>query len=52
MPNQPRTPNRSVRVSEVLWAAAKAIAVDRHETITDVVVRALKLYVETKGEGF
>lgn len=52
MPNAPRTPNRSVRVSEVLWAAAKVIAKGRGETMTDVVVRALKRYVETEGDGF
>jgi hypothetical protein len=52
MPNAPRTPNRSVRVSELLWVAAKAIAVARGETMTDVVVRALEAYVRSKGEGF
>jgi hypothetical protein len=51
MPNAPRTPNRSVRVSEVLWSAAKAIATGRGETMTDVVVRALETYVRTNGES-
>jgi hypothetical protein len=52
MPNAPRTPNRSVRVSELLWAAAKVIATTKGETMTDVVVRALELYVKTNGDGF
>jgi len=49
MPNAPRTPNRSVRVSEELWGAAKAIATGRNETMTDVVIRALENYVRTNG---
>lgn len=45
MPNSPSTPNRSVRVPEELWAAARAIAAGRGETLTDVIVRALIEYV-------
>lgn len=45
MPNQPATPARSVRVGVDLWAAAKAKAAERGETVTDVLVRALKRYV-------
>lgn len=50
MPNAPRTPNRSVRVPEDLWAAARVIAAEHGETVTDVIVRALAAYVRTKGE--
>jgi hypothetical protein len=45
MPNQPATPARSVRVGEALWSAAKARAAERGETVTDVIVRALREYV-------
>lgn len=45
MPNQPKTPVRSVRVPDDLWAAVKAEAERRGETVTDVVVRALSTYV-------
>lgn len=45
MPNQPATPNHSVRVDQELWDAAKERAGERGETITDVIVRALKAYV-------
>jgi hypothetical protein len=45
MPNQPATPARSVRVGVDLWNAAKARAAARGETVTDVVVRALRDYV-------
>lgn len=45
MPNQPKTPARSVRVPQTLWDAAKTAAAGREETVTDVVVRALEEYV-------
>lgn len=46
MPNQPKTPIRSVRVGDPLWQAAKLAAEQRGETVTDVVVRALERYVK------
>ena len=45
MPNQPKTPVRSVRVPEDLWQAAKMRAEERGENVTDVIMRALKRYV-------
>lgn len=45
MPNQPKTPARSVRVGDSLWKAAKQVAATRGETVTDVIVRALERYV-------
>jgi hypothetical protein len=45
MPNQWKTPARSVRVPDDLWAAAKAKAEERGETVTDALVRALERYV-------
>lgn len=39
------TPLRNVRVAEELWRAAKAKAEERGETVTDVIVRALRRYV-------
>ena len=38
-------PPRSVRVDPDLWAAAKARAAERGESVTDVIVRALRRYV-------
>lgn len=38
-------PTRSIRIPDDLWNAAKRIAADRGETITDVVIRALERYV-------
>lgn len=46
VPNQPKTPARSVRVADELWRAAKAKAAAEGETVTDVIVRALEEYVE------
>jgi hypothetical protein len=45
MPNQPRTPARAVRVG-VLWDEAKTTAARRGETMTAVIVRALRAYVD------
>jgi predicted DNA binding CopG/RHH family protein len=44
-PNQPATPNRTIRVPDELWEAAKRKASDRGETVTDVILRALRRYL-------
>jgi hypothetical protein len=49
MPNQPKTPARSVRVGVDLWQAAKVTAEQRGETVTDVILRALRQYVEPQN---
>jgi hypothetical protein len=49
VPNQPKTPNRTIRVPSELWFRAKEIAKDRGENITDVIIRALTRYVRTYG---
>jgi hypothetical protein len=51
MPNAPRTPTRSVRVSDELWNAARAIAKGRGETVTDVILRGLQEYVREAGQS-
>jgi predicted transcriptional regulator len=50
VPNQPATPGRSVRVPDELWEAVQEIAADREETVTDVILRALRRYVRLYGE--
>jgi hypothetical protein len=45
VPNQPATPNRTIRVPDDLWQAAKRKAADRGETVTAVIIRALIRYV-------
>jgi len=38
------TPLRNVRVSDDLWRAAMAEAAERGETVTEVIIRALRRY--------
>lgn len=45
MPNAPKTPTRTIRVSEELWTAVKDKAQIDGRTVTDVIVTALKEYV-------
>jgi hypothetical protein len=45
MPNAPKTPTRTIRVSEELWTAVKDKAQIDGRTVTDVIVTALKDYV-------
>lgn len=45
MPNQPKTPNRTLRIDDELWKAARAAAEANGENISDVVRRALRRYV-------
>lgn len=45
MPNQPKTPRRTLRVPDELWLAVKRKAADNGETVTDVIIRALKRYL-------
>jgi predicted transcriptional regulator len=43
--NQPKTPKHGVRIPDDLWEAAKRVAADRDETLTQVIRRALERYV-------
>lgn len=45
MPNQPKTPIRTIRVGDPLWEAAQEVAAERGESVSDVVRRALERYV-------
>lgn len=45
MPNAPKTPTRTFRVSKELWDAVKEKAAIEGRTVTDVIVEALKKYV-------
>lgn len=51
MPNQPRTPHRTIRVSDELWAAAQEAAADKGETLSDVLRRSLERYVKAAKRG-
>lgn len=43
-PNAPRTPHRTIRVSDDLWHAAQDESAKRGETVTDAIRRALEQY--------
>lgn len=44
VPNAPRTPKRSIRVSEEDWDEAREITEFRGETITEICVTAIRAY--------
>lgn len=46
MPNQPKTPHRTMRIPDELWDPAMAKARTQGETVTDVVKRALEDYLK------
>jgi hypothetical protein len=46
VPNQPKTPLKSFRIPEALYAAAQAKAAERGETVSKVVRKALERYVK------
>lgn len=48
VPNKPKTPITNFRIPPDVKAAAKSKADERGETLTDVVVRALKRYARAK----
>lgn len=50
MPNQPKTPNRAIRIPDALWAEARRIATERGETVSAVLVAALARYVQRHGK--
>jgi hypothetical protein len=50
VPNKPATPARSVRIPDEIWDALRARADERGETITDVVLRALRAYLREYDE--
>lgn len=45
MPNQPKTPQRTIRISDTLWAKAKRRADERGETLTEAIRKFLERYV-------
>ena len=49
MPNAPKTPLRNVRVPDDLWDAAMSKALERGESLSEVIRRALEHYVNGKG---
>lgn len=51
VPNQPKTPHRSVRVPDKVWEKAKRRAASRGETMSEVIRRLLEDYASSKDDG-
>jgi len=45
MPNAPKTPTRTIRVSDSLWKAVQTKAASEGITVTKVIVDSLEAYV-------
>jgi hypothetical protein len=45
MPNAPKTPTRTIRVSNDLWNAVKDKAAIEERTVTEVIIEELKKYI-------
>lgn len=48
VPNQPKTPKRSIRVPDDLWAAALAKAEARGDVLAEEIRKFLERYVKRK----
>jgi hypothetical protein len=55
VPNQPKTPNRVIRVETALWRAAQEKAKAEKRSLTSVIVAYLRRYISTpprrRGDG-
>lgn len=47
MPNAPKTPTRTIRVSDDLWMAVQKKAYAEGVTVTSVIIDALEDYLKT-----
>ena len=51
VPNQPKTPHRSVRVPDKVWDKAKQKATRQGETMSELIRRLLEDYASRKDES-
>jgi hypothetical protein len=49
-PNQPKTPTRSIRIPDDVWFPALRKAERESRTVTDVVMAALRAFLEDENE--
>jgi predicted transcriptional regulator len=45
MPNAPKTPTRTIRVSDELWQAVQKKAALADVTVTSIIIQALEAYL-------
>jgi len=48
MPNAPKTPTRTIRVSDDLWIAVQKKAASQEVTVTSVIIAALEDYLKAE----
>ena len=46
MPNAPKTPTRTIRVSDDLWVAVQRKAASEDITVTSIIIKALEDYLK------
>jgi predicted DNA binding CopG/RHH family protein len=46
MPNAPKTPTRTIRVSDDLWTAVQKKAAIEGVTVTSIIIAALEKYLQ------
>ena len=46
MPNAPKTPTRTIRVSDQLWTAVQKKAAAEKITVTSIIIEALENYIK------
>jgi predicted DNA binding CopG/RHH family protein len=46
MPNAPKTPTRTIRVSDQLWTAVQKKAAAERITVTSIIIAALENYIK------
>lgn len=46
MPNAPKTPTRTIRVSDQLWTAVQKKAAAEKITVTSIIIEALEDYIK------
>jgi len=49
MPNQPKTPTRSVRIADDLWLPIKALAQEEGVTVSDIVRELIEERLRESG---
>jgi predicted DNA binding CopG/RHH family protein len=45
MPNAPKTPTRTIRVSDELWLAVQKKAAEQGITVTSILIEALEKFI-------
>jgi hypothetical protein len=46
MPNAPKTPTRTIRVSDTLWKSVQKKAASEGVTVTSIIISGLERYVD------